>query len=58
MRHFLRACFLVFIAGCQAPLAQLTFPYRPLVAPRGDVFDVDLDGREEFALTFDDAGRV
>lgn len=47
------------LAGCQAPLAQLTFPYRPLIAGGApQEFDVDRDGRNDFVVSFDDGGRV
>jgi hypothetical protein len=45
---------LALLCGCQAPLAQLTFPYRPLRASaEPQWFDVDDNGRNEFAVTFD-----
>jgi hypothetical protein len=50
---------LLLLVGCQAPLAQLTFPYRALRAttqPRR--FDVDRDGRDDFAVTFDASDRM
>jgi hypothetical protein len=59
-RQHRRHCFstiaiLILLSGCQAPLAGLTFPARPLVASsQPQWFDVTRDGRPDFAVTFDD----
>lgn len=59
MRRRIAICIMVFVSGCQAPLAQLSFPYRAIAAGEAaQSFDVDGDGRAEFTLTFDEAGRV
>src|SRR3954468_617764 len=47
------------VAGCLAPLAQRTFPtanLRPSDKPQW--FDMNHDGKNDFAITFDSAGRV
>jgi hypothetical protein len=45
--------------GCQAPLVHLSFPYRPLKASaQPQWFDMNDDGKNDFAITFDDHGRV
>ena len=50
---------LLLLVGCQAPLASLTFPYRPLCASgQPQWFDVNHDGKNDFAITFDKQGRV
>lgn len=46
---------IALLCSCQAPLAHLTFPYRPLRASsEPQWFDVDGNGRNDFAVTFDD----
>ena len=60
MTHRLHLIVCLFcLAGCGAPRARLTFPYRPLVASsQPQWFDVDRNGRNDFAITFNPAGRV
>ncbi len=49
----------LLLAGCQAPLASLTFPYRPLhPSTQPQWFDVNHDGKNDFAITYDSQGRV
>lgn len=60
-----RACFgvilLLFLVagGCGLPKEQLTFPYRPLHAsPEAQWFDMNGDGKNDFAVTFGDDDRL
>ena len=59
MKHLSVAFVLIALVGCSAPSARLTFPDRPLKASHErQWFDVNHDGRNDFAVTFDDAGHV
>ena len=58
-RFFILALVVIIAAGCSAPSARLTFPYRPLKATtQPQWFDVDGDHKNDFAVTFDADGRV
>lgn len=49
----------MILGGCGAPGGRLTFPYRPVVASASSQwFDVDRNGRDDFALAFDPAGKL
>jgi len=60
MRRFALLVFLLLCSGCSfAPRERLTFPQKSIEhTPDAEWFDVDHDGRRDFALAFDSSGTV
>src|SRR4051812_26191586 len=59
MKRLLCLMPMLLLAACQAPLAHLSFPEQPLRTSREPQrFDVNHDGRDDFAVTFDSNGRA